>query len=132
MIDLRGRLVVPRAPGLCAINGDDRALVTRKHHAIPVSRIDPKLMVVIATGRTLYRNPRLASIQRHIGSGVNVISAISIGRVDGDLPEVPPTSPEALFAVDQPPCCTGVVRKVDASGGLRRWGLFSSRSRSKP
>ena len=30
VIELRGRLVVPRAPGLAAVDGDDRALVARR------------------------------------------------------------------------------------------------------
>ena len=33
MINLRGRLVVPRTPGLSSIDSHDRTLIARQHHA---------------------------------------------------------------------------------------------------
>ena len=122
VIDLRGGLVVPGAPGLRAIHGDHRALVAREHHAVAVFGIDPELVIVVAAGRALDGNPRLAGVERHVGRGVDVVGAVGVGGIDGDLAEVPAAAPEPLLAIDQLPRCAGVVGDVDAAGGLgRRW-----------
>src|SRR5207245_466023 len=43
VIQLRGRLVVPRAPALAAIHGNDRALVRAQQNDVGIIRIDPNI-----------------------------------------------------------------------------------------
>src|SRR5581483_10495787 len=45
VIKLPRGLVVPRAPSLCIINGNDDALIAAENHAAAIGRIDPELMV---------------------------------------------------------------------------------------
>src|SRR6476660_8849295 len=62
VIHLRGRLVVPTAPGLAAIDGDDRALVAAENDHISVVWIDPDVLIIVATGRAAKCRPGLAAI----------------------------------------------------------------------
>jgi hypothetical protein len=89
VVDLRSGLVVPGAPGLCAVDGDDGSLIAGEDHAVAIFRVNPELVVVIATGRAFDGNPGLAGVEGHVGSCVDVIGAVGIGGVDADLAEVP-------------------------------------------
>ena len=55
VIDLRGRLVVPRAPGRGAVHADDRALIAAENHPVRIVRIDPELVIIVAAGRAFDR-----------------------------------------------------------------------------
>jgi hypothetical protein len=120
VIDLRGGLVVPGAPGLCAVDGDDRALIAGEDHTVSIFGIDPELMIVITAGRALDGDPCLAGVEGHVGGCVDVVCAVGVRGVDGDLAEVPATAPEALLTVDEMPGGAGVVGEIDAAGGFSR------------
>src|SRR5512141_1672552 len=53
VIELARRLVVPAAPGRTAVDGHHRALVGAGDHALRIGRVDPQVVVIVATGRTL-------------------------------------------------------------------------------
>ena len=54
MVDLCRRLVVPRAPGMAAIEADGRSLIGSENHAGRILRIDPKLVIVVSAGRAAH------------------------------------------------------------------------------
>ena len=62
VIELRGRLIVPGAPGLAAVDGDDRPLIAGDQDDARVARIDPHAMVVVAAGGAAERRERLAPV----------------------------------------------------------------------
>src|SRR6476620_11418051 len=62
MIQLRGRLVVPRAPALPAIHGDDRALVRAQQNDVGSIRIDPNILIIVAAGRAAPAVPGFAAV----------------------------------------------------------------------
>src|SRR6476619_439316 len=53
VVELAGRLVVPAAPGRTAVDGHHRALVGAGDHALRIGRVDPQVVVIVATRRTL-------------------------------------------------------------------------------
>jgi hypothetical protein len=79
-------------------------------------------VIVVAAGRTFDRNPGLAGVECHVGGCVNVVGAVGVRGIDGDLAEVPTVAPQALFAVDEMPTSAGVVREIDAARGFRGIG----------
>ena len=52
VIQLSGRLVVPVAPRLAAIDADRRALVRCRCHAQRVGRVEPQMMIIVAARAT--------------------------------------------------------------------------------
>src|SRR4029079_12578761 len=48
MIPLRRRLVIPRAPGLAAVDSDDCALVRSEQNDAGIARIDPNVLIIVA------------------------------------------------------------------------------------
>src|SRR5690242_21465138 len=66
VIDLRGRLVVPRTRGCRAVDADDSALVAAGDHAFRIRGIGPELMVVVAARRPFDWRPRFACVSRTI------------------------------------------------------------------
>ena len=55
VVELRRRLVVPGAPGVAAVDGDDRALVAGEQHDRRVVGVDPDAVVVVAARRAAER-----------------------------------------------------------------------------
>src|SRR4029079_17322007 len=53
VVELPGGLVVPGAPRLAAVDGDDAPLIDPENAALGRLRVDPELMVVVAAGRAL-------------------------------------------------------------------------------
>src|SRR5450755_2167343 len=64
VINLRGGLVVPGTPGLPAIHGDDCALVAGDQDDLGIDRIDPDVLVIVATGRAAKAGPGFAAVGR--------------------------------------------------------------------
>ena len=119
MIDLRCGLVVPGAPGFCAVDGDDRTLIAGEDHTVAIFGIDPELMIVVTPGRPLHGDPCLAGVEGHVGGCIDVVGAVGVRGIDGDLAEVPATAPQALLAADEMPGSAGVVGEIDAAEGFR-------------
>ena len=82
VVDLRRRLVVPRAPRRRAVHAHHRALVAGEHHAIRVLGIHPDLVVVVAAWRTLPRHKRLSGVFRAVRRRVDHIRLIRVHRID--------------------------------------------------
>ena len=64
MIHLRRWLVVPTAPRSAPVGRYDRALVAPEENDLGIIRIDPNVLIIIATGCAAKTSPRLAAIGR--------------------------------------------------------------------
>ncbi len=62
VIELRRGLVVPGAPRLPAVDGNDGALVAGQDDRVGIVGIDPDVLVVVAAGSAAKASPGLASI----------------------------------------------------------------------
>src|SRR2546421_1228140 len=62
VIHLRGRLVVPTAPRLPAVDSDDCALVAAEQNNVRVIGIDPDVLIVVAARSTAKARPCLSTI----------------------------------------------------------------------
>src|SRR5215210_4703919 len=98
MINLRGWLVVPRAPCGCAVKRHDRALIAGEDHAFRIVRINPELVIVVPTWRTFDWRPCFAGVGRAIHRRIHYVDNISIFWIDSDFLEIPASVPEALVA----------------------------------
>src|ERR1700691_118655 len=67
VIELRGWLVVPGAPGLTAVHADRRALVDGDGDDVGVFGIDPDRVVVVASGSAFDGRESLAAVARAVG-----------------------------------------------------------------
>src|SRR5262249_20725232 len=70
VVELGRRLVVPRRPGLAAVDRDDRALVAGQQDDVRVVGVDPEDVRVVAAGGPLERGERLGAVGRFVGAGV--------------------------------------------------------------
>src|SRR5207249_8113717 len=70
VVELRGRLVVPRAPGLAAVDRNDRALIAGDQDDLWIIGIDPDGVVIITAGRSPDGGEVPPAIGRAIGRGV--------------------------------------------------------------
>src|SRR6266446_6037779 len=64
MIHLRRWLVVPTAPRLATVDGDDGALIAAQNDHVRITRTNPDVLIVIAAGRAAKGGPRLATVSR--------------------------------------------------------------------
>ena len=117
MIELRRRLIVPRAPGLAGVHGDGRALVGRDEHDVSVVRIYPNAVIVVAARCALDRGEGCAAIRRPICRSVRRVHHVRIPRVDFDLREVGRASPDTHFRVCATPCLARVIGTIDPAQG---------------
>src|SRR5215208_554628 len=111
MINLRGWLVVPRAPCGCPIKRNDRALITGEDHASRFVRIDPELVIVVPTRRAFDWSPCFAGVGRAIHRRIHYVDNISVFWIDSDFLEIPAAVPEALVARELGPGGARVVRR---------------------
>src|SRR5581483_12415612 len=108
VVELRRRLVVPTAPGLAAVDGDDRPLVGGDEDHVRVVGADPDGVVVVPAGGAADAGERLAGIGGAVERGVGNEDHVRVLRVHLDLGEVAAAAPEALLRVDPPPTRAGV------------------------
>src|ERR1700726_4521711 len=62
VIQLRARLIVPRAPGRPAVNRYDRSLVRAEQNDVGIVRTDPNILVIAAAGRAAPAVPRFPAV----------------------------------------------------------------------
>ena len=62
VIHLCRRLVVPTAPGLATVDGNDRTLVAAEQNDAVVGRINPDVLIVVAAGRSAKGSPGPAAV----------------------------------------------------------------------
>ncbi len=90
-------------------------MIAGEHHAVAIFGVDPELVVIVAAGRAFDGSESLAAVGGHVSGGVDHISAVGVGRVDGDAAEIPATAPEAILVIDEFPGGAGVVGDIDAA-----------------
>src|SRR4051794_27010953 len=108
VMELRGWLVVPRAPGLAAVHADGRALIDSQGDDLRIFRVDPDGMVIVPAGSTLNGGESCAAIIRSIGGDVRNPDCILIFRIHLHAGEVVPTSPDSRIVVDQLPVLSSI------------------------
>ncbi len=114
MIELRRGLVVPRTPGLAAIEADRSALIGAQNHAGRISGIDPKLVVVVTARRAADNRNRLTSVFGSVESDVWDIDHFAILWVDGDAAEIPCAAGETRVRIREHPSIAAVIRTIKA------------------
>src|SRR6185437_5491059 len=119
----RGRLVVPGAPGLAAVDAQGAALVHAERDDLRVFRIDPDAVVVVAARRALDRLEGLAGVQRAIERRVGDVDLVGVVRRHRDLGKVLPAAVDARLIVDALEALARVVGTIRASKGRRRLHL---------
>src|SRR5438876_5442664 len=126
MINLRRGLIEPRRPGHLArivrasVASDDRALITGYDHRVRIRRIDPRLVIIIAAGRSAQHDPRFSTIPRSVHRDVGNVDSVGIGWIHSDLLEVPTPSPQRWVVGDSGPRRTGIVGTKESALSRRR------------
>src|SRR6185295_4354626 len=111
VVELPGRLVVPGAPGLAAVDGDDGALIGAGDHPLRVVRIDPQEVVVVAARRAAEEGEGLAAVGRapqRLARHVDHIGILGIHLHHGEV-----RAGEARRGIDALPGGAAVVGTVD-------------------
>ena len=62
VIELRGGLVIPRAPRFATVHGDDRALIRAEQNDLRIVRINPNVLIIVAAGSAAPTFPCLAAV----------------------------------------------------------------------
>jgi hypothetical protein len=119
VVELRGRLVVPAAPRLAAVDADDRPLVGGEDHHVGAVGVDPDPLVVVAPRRAAKGRERLPAVRRLPGHDRGDEDRVGVRRVHAHLGRVVRARDHARVGVDAPPALPGVVRAVD-TGPLPR------------
>src|SRR5207237_6582791 len=117
VIELSGRLIVPRASGLSAVNSDRRALVGGYEHDVRIVRVDPYPVVIVSSRGSLDRSESLTTIGRAVSGCVCRVHHIRIARIDFYFREIRGPSPDTHFIVGATPCLARIVGAVNAAEG---------------
>src|SRR5436309_4483289 len=118
VIELRGGLVVPRAPGGATVDGDHRALVGGERNDLGIFGIDPDALVIVAARRTFKTDEGFASVAGFPGGGVRHIDEIRIVGGNGDAHGARSAATDATVGVYELPRFAGVIRKIDTGASL--------------
>jgi hypothetical protein len=95
MIQLRGRLVVPRAPALSAVHSDDRALVRAQQNDVGIIWIDPNILVIVAARRATPAVPGFAAVRRLPTNDAGRVNNLRIFRIEPHHRQIAPSNSEA-------------------------------------
>ena len=115
VIELRGRLVVPGAPGLAAVQADGGTLVGCQQDDAGVVGVDPDGVIIVAAGRAFDGGETGAAIDRAVGGGVGDVDDVLVFGIDAHAGEIGAAPPDALVVVDALPVGAGVVGSVDTA-----------------
>src|SRR6185437_11016419 len=88
VVHLRGGLVVPGAPALAAVHGDDCALIAGEDDDAGIVGIDPDVLVVVAAGSAAEAGPGLAAVSGFPGDGAGHVNDVRIFGIDAGLREI--------------------------------------------
>src|SRR5271157_610248 len=116
VVELRGRLVVPGAPGLAVIHADGGALVDGQEDDIGVVGIDPDGVIVVTAGRAFDGRKTLAGVGGAVSGCVGDIHHVAVLGIDADAGEVRAAAVDALLVVDAAPGAAGVVGAIEPAG----------------
>src|SRR5262249_39751861 len=111
VIELRGGLVVPAAPGLAAIAGDVGALIADQDENRWIAGVDPQILVVVAAGRTAQPRPGLAAVGRLHRDQARDVDHVGVPGIDHRHHQIAAADPHhrSLVAGDPGPRRAGVV-----------------------
>src|ERR1700728_2765590 len=110
VIHLRGGLVVPLAPGMATVDGDDGALIAGECDDAGVVGIDVDALVVIAAGRTAEASPRFAGVGGLPGDDTGDVERVGIFGIDDGNRKI--AAADALFGTRV------VIGRVDPGAAL--------------
>ena len=116
VVELRRRLVEPRAPGRAAVDRDDGTLIADQHDVPGVVRTDPQVLVVIAAGRSSKRRPMGAPVRRLHGHEARAVEHVGVARINLDDRQITAadTQRRPRIAGGAHPRFTAVIRPIDA------------------
>src|ERR1700690_3255687 len=123
VVKLRRGLVVPGAPGSAAIEADGSALIGPKNQAGRILRIDPQLVIIIASRSAADDRYRFSAILGAIKSDIGNVNYIGMLRIDGDPVEVPSPAGKTGIVISQHPGVAAIVRAIKARLRRRSFGL---------
>ena len=107
VIELAGRLIIPVAPGLRAVDADCSALVRRRRNAFGMERVDPEVVIIVAAGTAAgdhAMHPALIAAADRLADGID---HVGVARIDRDPACV--IRGEGLFVIDLAPMRAAVV-----------------------
>src|ERR1700681_1693484 len=100
VVELRRRLVVPRAPRRAAVHADDRALVAAEQNRARILGRDPDALIVVAARGAARRYELLARGRRLVRGRVRLVAHVTVARLDGESHELVAAFGDAIGAVD--------------------------------
>src|SRR5258708_8043573 len=108
-------LVLTPAPIPPAVARHHRALVASKNHPLRLIRINPQLMIIIATRRSLDHRKGLPAIARTVQPCVRHIHRVRVFRVHAYFAKIPAAPPDPLVFRNTPPILASVVLPVQSA-----------------
>ena len=115
MVELAGGLVEPTGPCAAVVDRNYRPLIDAEDAALRMVGIDPELMIVIASGRSLDRHKVLSAVGGTVDVDVDRVDRIGIFRLDGHAAEVPAARPDTRVAAGARPVRSAVITPVHAA-----------------
>src|SRR5260221_4222782 len=109
VIELRGRLVIPAAPGAAGVHAYACALIAAKNHTLWIAGINPESVIVVASGRALDRDKSLSSIGGAIDGDIGDVDGVGIFRVDIKFAEIPQPAANARISPGAKPSLSAVI-----------------------
>ncbi len=111
-VDLGGRLVVPGAPGVAAIERDRGALIDAEELPVTVGGVDPELLRIVAAGSALVTVEGFAAVERSVTAGAHRVDDVGILGMDPDAVQII-SSDDAPVGRGLVPGCAAVVGTVE-------------------
>ena len=112
VIELGGELVVDRAKGCAAVEGDVGPTVITLDHTLIVLGVDPEAVIIAVGGGN--RFPIFAAVGRFPEAQVADVNGIRILGIGVDMQVIPGAVTQILFGTLFGPAFAKVIRAVDA------------------
>ena len=112
VIELGGELVVDRAKGCAAVEGDVGPAVIALDHTLIVLGVDPEAVIIAVGGGN--RFPIFAAVGRFPEAQVADVNGIRILGIGVDMQVIPRAVTQILFGTLFGPAFAKVIRAVDA------------------
>src|SRR5262249_10377415 len=110
VVELRGGLVIPAAPGASAVHADACALVAAKDHSLWVGGINPERVIVVAAGRTLDGDEGFPGVGGAVQRDIRNVDRIRVLGIDIEFAEVPHASANAGISSRAQPGLPAIFR----------------------